>query len=240
MEKTFLNWSGGKDSAFALYQLIQSNKYQVEYLYCTLSEQYRRISMHGITEKMLDLQVQHLHIPLRKAYLPESADMKAYEKIMATAVLNFKEKGITTAAFGDIFLEDLRNYREEKLSVLGIKATFPLWQKNTKNLVQDFIALGFKTVVCSINTKFLDESFLGREIDQDFVDTLPANVDPCGENGEFHTFVVDGPIFSKPLQYQLGQRIYKTYPAPKDVSNNCFSSQESQELGFWFIDILPK
>ncbi len=136
-----------------------------------------------------------------------------------------KEEGFTGAVFGDIFLEDLKQYRETQLATIGFKAIFPLWKRNTAELMHEFIDLGFKTIVVCTKAEVLDENFVGRVIDKDFLKDIPAHVDPCGENGEFHTFVYDGPIFQKPVEFTIGEKVYREYVAPKDDKDQCFSSQ---------------
>ena len=203
--KAIFNWSGGKDSAFALYKILKDNIYEVEGLVTTISHQYKRISMHGVREALLDLQVESIGIPLEKLWLPDVASMEVYEEIMTKKMEDMKARQIEHAIYGDIFLEDLKKWREDQLAKLGIKGVFPLWKKNPRKLVNEFIDLGFKTIVVSVDTKYLDESFVGQVIDHDFLKRLPSYVDPCGENGEFHSFVYDGPGFSRAIAIKRGE-----------------------------------
>jgi uncharacterized protein (TIGR00290 family) len=193
-ERIILSWSGGKDSAYALYQLQQSEQYEVAYLLSTFNGTLRRLSMHGVQEALIETQAAAIGIPLLKVYVYESNNAE-YEQQMAAVLQQAYNEGIQTVAFGDIFLEDLRAYREEKMRQVGMACIFPLWQRDTRQLVHDFIQQGFVTVTCCINDGYLDESWVGRVIDEAFLANLPTNVDPCGENGEFHSFCMTGPIF---------------------------------------------
>ncbi|HEY4785340.1 MAG TPA: diphthine--ammonia ligase [Bacteroidales bacterium] len=229
--KAFFNWSGGKDSALALYKILTGNKYSVEHLVTTISKQYKRISMHGVREKLLDQQAENIGIPLEKLWLPDVASMDDYDEVVTGKMKELKEKQIEHAIFGDIFLEDLKKWREEHLAKVGMKAVFPLWKNDSRKLVNEFIDLGFKTIVVSVDTKYLDESFAGRIIDRDFLKQLPTHVDPCGENGEFHSFVFDGPIFKKPVSFTIGEKLYKEYPS---------HAKDNKEInGFWYCDLMP-
>lgn len=198
--------------------------------------------MHGVREELLDMQADSIGIPLQKIKIPEFPDLKTYENTMSTVLLDYKAKGATASVFGDIFLEDLRRYRENKLSEMKLKAIFPLWNSPTDKLIREFIGLGFKTIVTCVNEKHLDKSFAGRIIDNDFLNDLPDNVDPCGENGEFHTFVFDGPLFKNKINFAKGDIVYKTYSSNAQ-SNNTNKSvnddivDDSLNSGFWFCDL---
>lgn len=228
----YFNWSGGKDSTLALYKALQDKQFDIRYLLTTLNEEADRISMHGVRSELLTAQAESLGIPAKKVHLPASSDMQAYESVMSAAIEELKSEGISDCIFGDIFLEDLRTYREEKLREVSISAHFPLWKRNTLELVHEFIDRGFKTIVVCVDASKLDESFAGRVIDHQFLSDLPDNVDPCGENGEFHTFVFDGPIFRHPIPFQTGEKVLKTYT----VKNQ---DEETIEYGFWFQDLIP-
>ena len=204
-----MNWSGGKDSALCLHKVLQGAKYQVNYLLTSVNKVYDRVSMHGVRTSLLQQQADSIGIPLKVIELPEQPDMAEYEAIMTQKVSEFTSEGIHQAIFGDIFLEDLKAYREEKLCPLGINAIFPLWKIPTKDLMAEFIDLGFKAIIVCVNDAYLDRSFCGRLIDQSFVKDLPANVDVCGENGEYHSFVYDGPIFKKPVAFEKGEVVYR-------------------------------
>ena len=191
-----LNWSGGKDATLALYRLSQQNASpRVQCLFTTLGEEQRRVTMHGVQEVLLQAQAQALGLPLHCCYLPTGVDMPTYSRLMEAETHALLQQGIRHSVFGDIHLEDLRQYREEALSKVGMTAVFPLWQEPVEQLAQEFIQLGFKAVVVCVNARVLDSSFVGRRYDASFLADLPAGVDPCGEHGEFHTFVYDGLFF---------------------------------------------
>lgn len=210
-EKVLMNWSGGKDSAMALYNILNNKNYKVEGLLTSVNAANQRISMHGVSGEMLVKQAESIGLPLTKINLPEASDMTAYENIMEQTLSTFTQQGIETSVFGDIFLEDLRKYREQQLEKIGWKAVFPLWKKDTRNLVYEFLELGFRTRICCINKQYLDSDFLGCDLDEYLIDKLPENVDPCGENGEFHTFVYAGPVFQNNLSIKNGERVEKSY-----------------------------
>lgn len=228
--KALMNWSGGKDSALALYLLQQQNTPPLT-LFTTLNKAFQRISMHGVRLPLLQAQAQALNLPLKIVDIPEQVSMEQYNQLMQQALIPFKEQGITHSVFGDIFLEDLKAYREEQLAKLGLEAHFPLWGKPTSQVMKEFLQLGFKTLVVAANAKLLDKSFVGRVIDKQFLEDLPEHVDPCGENGEFHTFVFDGPNFSHPIPFQVGETVLKTYKHSQEVA---WDNQ------FWFCDLLPE
>lgn len=240
-KKVLFNWSSGKDSSLALFKLLQNKEYQIEYLFTSVSKKYNRISMHGVRKELLTQQAESIGITLKILSLPEMPSMESYNQAMKNALLPIVEEGITLSAFGDIFLEDLKKYREEKLAEVGLKGIFPLWKIDTTELITEFLDLGFKTIVTCVNSEYLDESFVGRVIDDKFINDLPENVDVCGENGEFHTFTFDGPIFNKPIEFEIGEKVYREYERPKSTSNNiCNSNEEHPNYGFWYVDLLPK
>lgn len=238
-QKAVMNWSGGKDSCLALHYLLQDSNYEIYTLLTSVNAQFQRISMHGVQRELLVQQAACIGLPLRVMEIPEMPSMEVYENVMSTHLTDLKHQGVETSVFGDIFLEDLRKYREDKLKQIGLKALFPLWGKNTTELIHEFIDLGYKTIVVCVNEQFLDKSFVGRVIDRQFMADLPDNVDPCGENGEFHTFVVDGPLFKFPVQYKLGEKVRKTYKAPKCNLDDNSEDRVSSESAFWFIDLVP-
>ncbi|MDP2421478.1 diphthine--ammonia ligase [Sediminibacterium sp.] len=226
--KAVFCWSGGKDSSLALYQVLQENTYQVVSLLTTLNAIHKRISMHGVREELLDMQAASIGLPLEKVWVSEASN-EEYENNMELVLIGFKNEGVTHVIFGDIFLEDLREYREQKLSAVGLTGVFPLWKQDTRKLVSRFITQGFKTLTCCISTKWLDESFVGQEINQDFISRLPAGVDPCGENGEFHSFCYDGPLFKQSIEFEKGDKVFRKMNSPDSENKS----------GFWFIDLLP-
>jgi uncharacterized protein (TIGR00290 family) len=209
-EKVVLSWSGGKDSALALYELQKDPRYQVVSLLTTVASQYERISHHGVRTQLLEQQAAAVGCRVHKINLPSSVcTNQEYEAAMAKVMLEYRESGVLTVAFGDIFLQDLREYRERNLAKIGMKAIFPIWQRNTQELVESFIRLGFKAYLICVESRKLDRTFAGRPIDAELVGDLPADVDPCGENGEFHSYVWDGPIFRRPVPVRLGEVVLR-------------------------------
>lgn len=236
----YMNWSSGKDSCLALYRILQDDRYRVGTLVTTLNDEVGRVSMHGIPKSLLFEQVKQIGLPLHTINLPGVVSMEQYDKIMDRHVAQLKTEGYTFSVFGDVFLEDLKQYREERLASMGIRAIFPLWGEDTGKLMREFIDTGFKAITVSVNAKLLGTEFLGRTIDDHFLADLPEGVDPCGENGEFHTFVYDGPIFRDPVSFRVGEKVLKSYTPHKDKEDNCFSDDEvTWDTSFWFCDLLP-
>lgn len=227
-KKTFLNWSSGKDCALALHWMQQSGEFDVQKLFTTVGEAEKRVGMHGLREEVLKRQVAAIGLPLEIAYLPTDRSNKVYNQLMRDRLTHFVKEGYVCAAYGDILLEDLKAYREKQLAEIGMKSYFPLWQNNTRELLLEFIQKGFKAIVVAASDKYFDESVLGREIDEAFLNNLKAGCDPCGENGEFHTFCYDGPIFKHAVDFKLLKKTTKTYPNP----------QSGQVLQFHYIDII--
>lgn len=230
MKKAWLNWSSGKDSAMALYHVQQGDEYKVAKLFTTLSETNDRVSMHGLRKELLLEQVQNIGLPLQIADLSTDTSLDTYNQLMEKECLKLREEGYAHSIFGDIFLEDLREYREKQLENIGIQCVFPLWKKNTTELMYEFIDLGFEAIVVCTNSRYLEDDFCGRLIDNQFLKDLPANVDPCGENGEFHTFVFDGPIFKNPVNFKVGKKHIMTYESAGDKWDNRFC----------YCDLLPE
>jgi len=204
-----LSWSGGKDCAMALYYLKQQPAYKVAYLLTTITETYNRISMHGVSYELLQQQATALQLPLITVNIPPQCTNEEYEKRMLDTLKRLKNEGINTYAFGDIFLTDVRSYREQQLAQLSLKAVFPLWGYDTAILAQEFIKKGFKAIICCADTQQIDASFTGRDYSANLLHELPSTADPCGENGEFHTFVFDGPIFSHPIRIRKGETVMR-------------------------------
>ena len=215
-----MSWSGGKDGSTALYQVMLSGQYQVMALLTVLSQDYDRISHHGVRRSLLEQQASSIGLPLEEVFLTAKATNKENEAKMRELLVRYKAQGVEAVVFGDIFLEDLRTYREERLSELGMKGIFPLWKNDTSQLVQRFLELGFKTILACIDPNKIDPSFAGRIIDDRFLADLPPDVDPCGENGEFHSFVYDGPIFKNAIEFQIGEVVQR-------------------DNGNYFCDLLP-
>lgn len=232
MHKVYFNWSSGKDSTLALHHLINSNKYSVDKLLSVISFEEQRVGMHGLRKDLLEKQVEAIGIPHKIIELKSSLSHEEYDKLMFETNQLLKEEGFTHAAFGDIFLEDLRNYRESQLTLMSIEAVFPLWERDTKEVIHEFIDLGYKTIIVAASEQYFDKQFVGQEITKELINELPQGVDPCGENGEFHTFCFDGPLFKEKVSFKIGEKVLKTDPNP---SRN---KDSKSELGFWFCDLI--
>lgn len=204
-EPILLCWSGGKDSAMALHALLQQQQFRTTALLTTVTEGYERISMHGVRRELLELQAESIGLPLHQVRIPRRCPNAIYEARMEQALRVFYDQGVRKVAFGDIFLEDLRAYREQNLARIGMTALFPLWKRDTRELIRFFHAQRFRAVAICIDPRVVDPSFAGRELDESFFRDLPPGADPCGENGEFHTFVFDGPIFRRPILLGTGE-----------------------------------
>ncbi|MGH8413617.1 MAG: ATP-binding protein [Gammaproteobacteria bacterium] len=204
-----LSWSGGKDSALALHVLRHDPRYQVTGLLTSVNEHYGRISMHGVRESLLTAQAESIGLPLHKVRLSAHPSNEEYEQKMCVVLEEFKTHGIQHVAFGDLFLEDIRQYRVSAMRKLDMECVFPLWLKNTGTLAREFIVQGFKAVLCCVDGKALDSRYAGREYDEALLRGLPENVDPCGENGEFHTFVYAGPVFRHEIVFARGECVLR-------------------------------
>ncbi len=215
-----MSWSGGKDSAYALWRLQQDERFAVRGLLTTVTEQYGRISMHGVRESLLDAQARALGLPLHKVLIPPNCPNAEYEARMGETVGRLSADGIRAFGFGDLFLEDIRAYRERQFAGLPVAPVFPIWGEPTAPLARTVVNDGFRATLCCVDPRHLDPDFAGRAYDFRLLDDLPASVDPCGENGEFHTFVHDAPNFSEPVPVTAGERV--------------------QREGFCFADLLPR
>jgi uncharacterized protein (TIGR00290 family) len=240
-EKIVFCWSGGKDSALALHRLLVEGRYEVVSLLTTCNEHYQRISMHGVRIELLEQQARAIGLPLQKMFVSQRGSNEEYAERMKEHLLAYKAQGITRFAFGDIFLEDLKRWREKNLAQLGLRGLFPIWKADSRDLIREFITLGFGSIICCVNDAYLDETALGRKIDADFVHWLPADVDPCGENGEFHSFAFAGPIFKESLRIKVGEKVYRPMEEtpPGAASAACPLPAQRRTKGFWFCDLLP-
>lgn len=205
-----LFWSGGKDAALSLYHLIMDHQ-QVDYLLTTINKPQMRVTMHDVPANLIEKQATALGVKLQTVLLPEMPKAKEYEQKVSKAIAGMQMQGVKKVAFGDIFLEDIQDYRDKMLAPLQIESLYPLWKKNSRELMEEFLSAGFKAIVVSVNARILDKSFVGRELNQAFLNDLPEEADPCGENGEFHTFVYDGPLFQQPVSFDKGEVYLKDY-----------------------------
>jgi uncharacterized protein (TIGR00290 family) len=208
-EKVLVAWSGGKDSAMALYELETNQGCEIAALLTTVTEDYDRISMHGVRTALLEQQARSARLPLEKVLIPRDSTNEEYEARMGEKLREYKGQGVTSVVFGDIFLEDLREYREKNLAKLGMKAVFPLWKRSTTELAHAFIEVGFRAILTCVDSEVLDGRFAGRVYNEELLSDLPDSVDPCGENGEFHSFVYDGPIFRERIEYEKGDVVVR-------------------------------
>ena len=218
-EDVLFCWSGGKDSAMALHALRAARECRIAALLTTVTEEYDRISMHGVRRALLERQAESLGLPLHAVLIPPQCINATYEERMKEALAKHFARGVRRVAFGDIFLEDLRAYRENNLAKIGMQALFPIWKRDTRELAREFVRQGFRALTVCVDPRVLDASFAGRELDANFFADLPPGVDPCGENGEFHTFVFDGPVFKRPIAFRVGEKVLRD--------------------GFCFCDLLP-
>jgi uncharacterized protein (TIGR00290 family) len=217
--KVIVGWSGGKDSALALNEVLKSGREVLELL-TTVIQDSDRVSVHGVRRVLLEQQAEALDLPLEKMMLPKGAADNDYEKELLTILRSHRNRGVLSVVFGDIFLSDVKQYREKLLSKIGVHGIYPLWGRDTTELAGKFIELGFKAVITVTDGNVLGKEFSGREYDRKFLSDLPAGVDPCGENGEFHSFVYDGPMFKKPVKFTKGEIVLR-------------------ESRFWYSDLVP-
>ncbi len=206
MKSALCSWSGGKDAAYALFEVQQSTDVAVEGLLTTVSAETNRSSMHGVRRELYDRQADALGLPIEFVELSPESTNEAYEKAMAEVMEEYANRGIECVVFADLYLTDVRTYREERLSESDIEGYWPLWDRDTSALAADFVETFRATVVC-VDGEVFDPSFAGREFDREFLSDLPNGVDPCGENGEFHTFVWDGPIFAHPVTVRTDETV---------------------------------
>jgi len=240
MMEVVVSWSGGKDSALALYHARRDPRYRVAQLLTSVNAHYGRVSMHGVRVALLEAQASRLGLPLTQLRLPEMPDMATYDAALLASLTALRAQGVGRAVYGDIFLADLRAYREAQLARAGLRGEFPLWQRASEDILREFWALGFRAIVVCVNDRYLDASFCGRLLDEAFVRDLPPGVDPCGENGEYHSFVFDGPDFSAPISFTVGERVRRTYaPAAGRATSSLPAADDPFAAGFWYCDLLP-
>ncbi len=220
-ERVLFSWSGGKDSALALYELYKTQRYEVAALLTTVTQDYDRISMHGVRRVLLEQQAESVGLPLEKILITNQSTNEEYETKMRSVLERYKELGVNSVVFGDIFLEDLKKYREDHLAQIGMRGVFPIWKRDSCALARAFVGLGFQAITTCVDSRVLDQKFVGRLFDAQFVAELPPSVDPCGENGEFHSFAFDGPIFRKGIAFSQGEVVRR-------------------DNRFYYCDLLPR
>ena len=231
-QKVSFSWSSGKDSALALYMLLQSDQYEVVSLHTSFDKDLKRVGMHGIPESLVEQQAASIGLPLEKLYLEKGTSHESYEKMIKAFCLRQKAKGIEVFGYGDIFLEDLKVYREKQLASVDLEAVFPLWKIPTTEVIDQFLALGFDTMLCSLNAELLPKHLLGKPFSE-IKEEIIGKVDPCGENGEFHSFVYEGPIFRTPIRFELGEKLSKTYDYKREEEGEVVDVKNE----FWFQEI---
>jgi uncharacterized protein (TIGR00290 family) len=217
--KAFVSWSSGKDSAFALCEARRLGLAEIAGVVTTVNERFDRVAMHGVRSELLDRQIAALNLPAIKVLIPSPCTNEVYEARMADACAAIKASGVHHLIFGDLFLEDIRAYRERTLAALGMTPIFPLWARNTRQLAVEMIECGLIAHLVCLDPKQIPTSFAGRRFDTALLEEIPAHVDPCGENGEFHTVVTQGPMFSAPIGVSIGQTVERD--------------------GFVFTDVIP-
>ncbi len=234
-KRVTLSWSGGKDSALALKCILNDPALELVSLHTVINFESRRVGMHGVREELVEAQAHAIGVPLRKIYTEAAQTHDVYEEAMSQFFQECAVANIQSVVYGDIFLEDLKDYRERLLQPWNLQSMYPLWQRNTTHVIEDFISAGFKTVLCVVNDECFQSRLLGKIIDNEFLGQLPAGADPCGERGEFHTFVYDGPFFQFPIPWRAGDQVSRTY----DFSQvNDARVAEKQTKTFWFQDLL--
>lgn len=230
MIKAVFNWSGGKDSALALWKAMQSGEYEIIALLTTVNRDSSRSSMHGIPLSLLKKQADSIGIPLYIVDLTPKGTMEDYETAMCKAVEYFLSKGVSHFIFGDIFLHDVRVYRERQLAPYGIAVAEPLWGKTSGEIMEEFLDSGIRTVIVTTTATALGSEYIGRSIDRTLVESLPEGVDVCGENGEYHTFCYDGPLFTTPIAYELGEPFMQSFPVRLEDGTE-------QTFSYWFANL---
>jgi uncharacterized protein (TIGR00290 family) len=216
--KAVISWSSGKDSAWALHVARETGHLEIVGAITSVTSTYARVSMHGVREEILDCQAEAIGLPLTKVAIPSPCDNQTYETAFGTAMETLRDEGVSVVIFGDLFLEDIRAYREAQLGRLGIEGSFPLWRQPTDKLAREMIAGGVDARITCVDPRVLDSRFAGRRFDEELLGELPPNVDPCGENGEFHTLVVAGPMLRQSIRVTTGETVDRDGFAFADVT----------------------
>lgn len=233
-EKVTVSWSGGKDCTLALYEIIHSQQFTLHSLHTTFNIEAGRVGLHGVKQELIDAQAQSIGITLDKIFIPSAENHAAYEAAINKYYRGLSAQGIKKVVFGDIFLEDLKTYREKMLAAHKLQGIFPLWKKDSRRVAEKFTQSGFKAVICSANSKYFNEKDLERDYDLSFINSLPDEVDPCGENGEFHTFVYNGPIFKTRIPFQRKQVEAREYNYKVTLPDG---QSENRTSKFWFQEL---
>lgn len=229
MKNAALFWSAGKDSALALHRLKQNPKFKILAIVTTLINDFQRIAMHGLSEQVLERQAEQMGFPLIKMWVSNQPDNSSYEKAFMQTCTQLKAMGVDTLVFGDIFLEDLREYRETLASKIGLKTYFPLWKSSISQLQKELFEQGFEAVTCCVQSDKLGKEWIGKQLNSDFFNKLPIGVHPFGENGEFHTFCYSGPVFRSPIAFKAGEIVFR----PLQINHTV----RVEEVGYFYLDI---
>lgn len=228
--KAVFNWSGGKDSALALHKVLQQNLYEVVALLTTVNRETERSSMHAIPTTLLQQQADSIGIPLYPVMLEPDGEMSGYENAMKKAVSHFRDEGVTYFIFGDIFLYDVKSYREKQLTPYGITVVEPLWGKSSGEIMQEFLASGLQTILVTTMADKLDSTFIGQRLDEQLLKRFPEDIDVCGENGEYHTFCFAGGMFRNPVPYLIGEPEFRSYPVKMEDGTE-------QVFTYWYSNL---
>ena len=225
-----VSWSGGKDAAFALWRILQNPEYDVIELHTLINEDTQRVGLHGIRKELIMEQADLMGLPVHFLELRKDSTNASFEEVTAAYYKQLKLREIFTIGFGDIFLEDLKSYRDQLLAQSGMVGLYPIWNEDTTELAATFIQSGFRTTICAANPDLFDMSVAGAEFTHELLSKFPSNIDPCGENGEFHSFVHAGPIFNKPLEIRVGKKEIHEYQFKNQDGNNMTSKMEFADI----------
>lgn len=232
-KKITISWSGGKDAALALHRLLTQGGYQVDSLHCVFSRETGRVGLHGVHESLIQQQADAIGVPLIKSYLASGAGNESYDELMLSVYQSLRDTGVSHIAFGDIFLEDIKTYRETLVQKAGLTPLFPLWNIPSEECIRSIVDEGFRVVICAANERCFNQGLMGKEINPEWMPRLPADIDPCGENGEFHTFVTDAPYFKSPVRVDLGRITTESH------TFHTAGNESTVEVISYYQDLLP-
>lgn len=235
-QRVIISWSGGKDSALALQRVARDERYEVVALLCMCNQESQCVFTHGVPLALVEAQARAIGLPLEKVFLSPGSPNEEYLEKLSHCLRRHELQGVV---FGDIFLEDLRRWRERSLAPLGLRAVFPLWKADSHELIREFLAHGFQATVCCIDDRWLSDNAVGRALDESFIRSLPPQADACGENGEYHSFVFAGPIFHQPVGFSLGKTYYQTAEALHPMADHSALCAHGQ-WGYWFCELLSR
>ncbi|UII21723.1 ATP-binding protein [Fulvivirga ligni] len=234
MKKISISWSGGKDSMLALDRIVRSEKYSIHHLHTVIDADLKRVGLHGVPEHLIERQAESLGIPLHKLYLRKDDSHDTYNQLISDYIQGLKSEGVELIMYGDIFLEYLKAFRDTKLASAEMHGVYPIWKEPSEELLAEFLEKGYKTRICAADKKHFDKSQVGQTIDDQWIRSAPEGIDICGENGEFHSFVYDGPIFKNPVAHQVGEIVEKSYEFKVKNDDGSLTDQKST---FYFADL---